>query len=56
MYNYLALPTSSACVERLFNRGRDQIGIRRYRLSGDTLEHLMVLQYYQRKQREQATI
>ena len=42
--DYLATPATTSSVERMFNSGRDQIGIRRYRLSAECLRELMVMQ------------
>ena len=33
----LAIPSSEVDCERLFNQGRDLLGIRRYAMSGDTM-------------------
>jgi hypothetical protein len=39
--DYLATPATSSTVERMFNGGQDQIGIRRYRSSSKSLRELM---------------
>ncbi|KAJ5894613.1 hypothetical protein N7495_006304 [Penicillium taxi] len=41
--DYLAIPASEVSVERLFNRGRDVLAIRRHRMSGETMRILMLL-------------
>jgi hypothetical protein len=47
---FLSVP-SSACVERIFNAGKDQYGLRRHSLSAKKLQKLMVLQRSQRDMR-----
>jgi hypothetical protein len=42
--DYLAIPASAVSVGRLFNRGRDLLGVRRNALNGETMRHLMLLQ------------
>jgi hypothetical protein len=49
---FLSIPSSSACVERLFNMGRDQYKIRRSRLSAESLQKLIVLQQKMRNARK----
>jgi hypothetical protein len=39
----LAIPTSEVDCERLFNKGRDLLGIRRYAISGETIRTMMLL-------------
>jgi len=39
----LAIPCGSVSVERLFNGGKDMIGLRRYSLRGETFRILMLL-------------
>ena len=41
--DYLAIPASEVAVERLFNRGRDVLGIRRQSMNSDSLRMLMLL-------------
>lgn len=41
--DYLAIPASSVSVERLFNKGRDLLGVRRNSLNGETMRRLMLL-------------
>jgi hypothetical protein len=41
--DYLPIPGSEVDVERLFNTGRDILGIRRFSMSGDTLRMMMML-------------
>jgi len=41
--DYLPIPASEVDVERLFNTGRDILGIRRFGMSGETLKTLMML-------------
>jgi hypothetical protein len=42
----LVVPGSKVDVERLFSRGRDLLGIRRYALKGETIRILMLLKAY----------
>ncbi|KAH8799172.1 hypothetical protein F5884DRAFT_813041 [Xylogone sp. PMI_703] len=41
--DYLAIPTSEVDVERMFNSGRDILGIRRFAMKGETLGRLLRL-------------
>jgi hypothetical protein len=41
--DYLAIPASGVSVERLFNSGRDLLGLRRSSLSGETMRRLVLL-------------
>ena len=41
--DYLAIAASEVDVERLFNVGRDTLGIRRFSMSGNTLRTIMML-------------
>jgi hAT family dimerisation domain. len=41
--DYLPIPRSEVDVERLFNTGRDILGIRRFSISGNTLRTLIML-------------
>lgn len=41
--DYLAIPASKVSVERLFNKGRDVLGVRRFSMKGETLRILMLL-------------
>ncbi|KAI1828929.1 hypothetical protein CBS147337_10262 [Penicillium roqueforti] len=41
--DYLAIPASEVSVERLFNKGRDVLGVRRFSMKGETLRILMLL-------------
>lgn len=41
--DYLAIPASEVSVERLFNTGRDVLGVRRFSMKGETLRILMLL-------------
>lgn len=41
--DYLAIPASAVSVERLFNKGRDLLGVRRNLLNGETMRRLMLL-------------
>jgi len=45
---YLAIPASSVSIERLFNMGRDVIGIRRHSMSSNTFRMLLLLQDHYR--------
>ena len=40
--DYLAIPASEVAVERLFNVGRDILGIRRHSIIGETIRTLML--------------
>jgi hypothetical protein len=42
-HDYLAIPTSEVDIERLFNNGRDLLGIRRFAMSGNTMRTMMLL-------------
>lgn len=41
--DYLAIPASEVAVERLFNSGRDLLGLRRHSLHGETMRRLVLL-------------
>ena len=41
--NYLTIPASKVAVERLFNKGRDLLGLRRHSVSTETMRKLMLL-------------
>ena len=41
--DYLPIPASEVDVERLFNIGRDVLGVRRFAMSGNTLRTVMML-------------
>jgi hypothetical protein len=41
--DFLAIPASAVSVERLFNKGRDLLGVRRNSLNGATMRRLMLL-------------
>ena len=42
-HDYLAIPTLEVDIERLFNNGRDLLGIRRFAISGNTMRTMMLL-------------
>jgi hypothetical protein len=44
---YLSVPASEVGVERLFSRGRDLLGLRRYALQPATIKMLTVLKAFQ---------
>ena len=44
--DHLAIPASEVDVERLFCGGRDQLGIRRWALKGETMRFLTLLKSY----------
>jgi hypothetical protein len=48
--DYIAIPASEVDVERLFNVGRDVLGIRRFSMSGNTLRTVMLLKDALRRQ------
>ncbi len=41
--DYLAIPLSEVDIKRLFNVGRDILGIRRFAMSAETLGTLIIL-------------
>ena len=41
--DFLAIPSSEAGVERLFSKGRDLLGVRRYSMNGETMKMMMLL-------------
>jgi hypothetical protein len=41
--DYLAIPASEVPVERIFNIGRDILGIRRHSMNSETMRMLMLL-------------
>ncbi len=41
--DYLAISASEVVVERLFNKERDLLGVRRYSLNAETMRKLMLL-------------
>jgi hypothetical protein len=47
--DFLGIPSASVSVERIFNFGRDQFGIRRHCLSPETLQQLMVVKHLEQK-------
>jgi hypothetical protein len=48
----LAIPASEVDRERLFNEGRDLLGIRRYTMSGETMSIMMLLKGALRSKKE----
>jgi len=44
---FLSVPVSEVGVERLFSRGRDLLGLRRYALQPATIKMLTVLKAFQ---------
>jgi hypothetical protein len=48
----LAIPASEVDCERLFNEGRDLLGIRRYTMSGETMRIVMLLKGALRSKKE----
>jgi hypothetical protein len=49
--DYLAIPASEVAVERLFNTGRDLLGLRRHSLSAETMRRLMLLRAVYKRDR-----
>jgi hypothetical protein len=47
--DFLSIPCASVSVERMFNLGCDQIGLRRHNMSSDSLQQVMVIQHTQRE-------
>lgn len=47
--DYLAIPASEVPVERLFNAGRDILGIRRHSMNSETIRMLMLMDNVYRK-------
>ena len=41
--DYLAVPAAEVNIERLFNSGRDLLGLRRWSLSSKTMRKLLIL-------------
>ena len=41
--DYLAIPAAEVAVERLFSRGRDLLGVRRYSLNAETMRRVVLL-------------
>jgi len=50
--DYLPIPGSEVDVERLFNTGRDILGIRRFSMTGDILRMMIMLKDNLRLQEE----
>jgi hypothetical protein len=48
----LAIPALEVDCDRLFNKGRDLLGIRRYAMSGETMRIMMMLKGALRSKRE----
>jgi hypothetical protein len=48
----LAIPASEVNCERLFNKGRDLLGIRRYAMSRETMRIMMLLKGALRSKKE----
>ena len=48
----LAIPASEVDCERLFNEGRDLLGIRRYTMSEETMRIMMLLKRALRSKKE----
>jgi hypothetical protein len=42
-HDYLSVPAFEVDIERLFNVGRDILGIRHFSMSGDTLRMMILL-------------
>jgi hypothetical protein len=51
-YKDLPIPGSEVDVERLFNTGRNILGIRRFSMTGDTLRMMIMLKDSLRLQEE----
>ena len=43
---YISIPASEVGVERLFSRGRDQLGLRQYALHPGTMKMLTILKAF----------
>jgi hypothetical protein len=43
VHDYLPIPGSEVDVERLFNTGRDMLGIRKFSITGDILQMIIIL-------------
>ena len=52
----LAVPGSEVDVERLFSRGKDLLGIRRFALKGETMRILVLLKAYFERQLNQGKV
>jgi hAT family C-terminal dimerisation region len=46
---YLAIPASEVSVERIFNAGRDILGVRRFAMKGETMRMLMLMDSMEKK-------
>jgi hypothetical protein len=50
--DYLGIPGAEVDVERLFNIGREILGLRRYSMTGETMRALILLRDYLRREQE----
>jgi hypothetical protein len=48
--DYLLIPPAEVDVERLFNEGRDLLGLRRHSMSPETMRAVMFARYEYRRQ------
>ena len=49
--DYLAIPGAEVDVERLFNIGRDLLGLRRVSMKGETIRAIMIVKDYLGRQK-----
>jgi hypothetical protein len=50
--DFLGIPRAEVDVKRLFNIGREILGLRRYSMTGETMRALILLRDYLRRKRE----
>jgi hypothetical protein len=49
--DYLVIPGAEVNVERLFNMGRDLLGLRRVSMKGETMRAIMIVKDYLGRQK-----
>jgi hypothetical protein len=49
--DYLVIPGTEVDVERLFNMGRDLLGLRRVSMKGETMRAIMIVKDYLGRQK-----
>jgi len=49
--DYLVIPGTEVNVERLFNMGRDLLGLRRVSMKGETIRAIMIVKDYLGRQK-----
>jgi hypothetical protein len=48
-HDYIAVPGAEVDIERLFNKGQDLLGLRRWSLGSETMQKLLILKDSLRK-------